>query len=169
MNTNLDALRRERRLYLLLSLVCVALLGVALYLQYALGKEPCPLCILQRYALVLIAIFGLAGAVSRSWRGIRIAHWLSILGALGGNIAAGYLVYVQFNPRVSCGYDAVEGFVSALPTTQWFPQLFAVQGLCEIAYPPILGLTIPTWSLIGFVVIFLALIWHRPKHGPAFT
>ncbi|GAB3629352.1 disulfide bond formation protein B [Pandoraea terrae] len=168
MNAHSDAvLRRERRLYLLLTAVCLALIGGALYFQYALGEDPCPLCILQRYALALIAIFGLAGAVSRGWAGIRLARWLSALSALGGAGAAAYLMYVQANPMVSCGYDVVEGFVDALPTSRWLPQVFQVQGMCQTVYPPILGLSLPTWALIGFVAIFLALVFHRPRRTSA--
>ena len=35
-------------------LICLALIGGALYMQIVLGEAPCPLCILQRYALLLI-------------------------------------------------------------------------------------------------------------------
>ncbi|VVE82887.1 disulfide bond formation protein B [Pandoraea sputorum] len=166
MNAQLDpAFRRERLLYLLLTVVCLALLGGALYFQYVLHEDPCPLCILARYALVLIAIFGLVGAVSRNWAGIKVARVLAALCAIGGMAASAYLIYVQANPMVSCGYDVVEGFVDALPTSRLLPQVFQVQGMCQTMYPPILGLTLPMWSLAAFVVIFLALALHRPRRA----
>ncbi|HBH37982.1 MAG TPA: hypothetical protein DDX06_06295, partial [Curvibacter sp.] len=60
-----DVLARltSRRVYLLIVLACLGLLGFGLYLQHVVGLEPCPMCIVQRYALVLVALFtGLAGA-----------------------------------------------------------------------------------------------------------
>ncbi|OYZ76531.1 MAG: hypothetical protein B7Y03_13895 [Polaromonas sp. 24-62-144] len=45
-----------RRLLAWISAVCVALLAFGLYLQHGVGLEPCPMCIVQRYALVLVAV-----------------------------------------------------------------------------------------------------------------
>ena len=42
----------RRLAYLLGVLVCAALMGWALWLQYGLGLDPCPLCLLQRLAVV---------------------------------------------------------------------------------------------------------------------
>lgn len=156
-----SALRRERRLYLLLGSICLALLGGALYLQHGLGEDPCPLCVLQRYAYLLIAIFAFGGAMARGWRCITVARWLVGLTALGGAIAAGDLIWVQHNPMVSCGYDAVEAFVDALPPSRWLPSVFKVQGMCQTVYPPLLGLSLPVWALIGFVLAFIAVL-RRP-------
>jgi disulfide bond formation protein DsbB len=55
-------LGRERRFLVLLGIICLALIGGALYMQIVLDEAPCPLCILQRYALLLIAIFAFVGA-----------------------------------------------------------------------------------------------------------
>ena len=45
-----------RVLALALFAVCGALLAFGLYLQHVKGIEPCPMCIVQRYALVLVAV-----------------------------------------------------------------------------------------------------------------
>ena len=36
--------------------VCVGLMGYALYAQYQLMLEPCPLCVLQRVAVILLGV-----------------------------------------------------------------------------------------------------------------
>jgi disulfide bond formation protein DsbB len=46
-----------RRILALISVACVAMLAFGLYLQHVVGLEPCPMCIVQRYALILVAIF----------------------------------------------------------------------------------------------------------------
>jgi disulfide bond formation protein DsbB len=63
-------LGRERRFLVLLGIICLALIGGALYMQIVLGEAPCPLCILQRYALLLIALFAFIGAAMRTRRSI---------------------------------------------------------------------------------------------------
>jgi disulfide bond formation protein DsbB len=65
-------LGRERRFLVLLGIICLALIGGALYMQIVLGEAPCPLCILQRYALLLIALFAFIGAAMRTRRSITV-------------------------------------------------------------------------------------------------
>jgi disulfide bond formation protein DsbB len=125
-------MRRERRLLVLLGFVSLGLVGGALYLQFFHGEDPCPLCIIQRYFFVLVAI-----------------------SALGGAATAARHVYVQSHPGFSCGFDALQPIVDGLPPASWLPQVFKVAGLCETPYPPILGLSLPQWSLIAFVLIFV--------------
>ena len=48
-----------RRTLLLVAVACVCMLGFGLYLQQVVGLEPCPMCIVQRYALVLVALIAL--------------------------------------------------------------------------------------------------------------
>ena len=65
-------LGRERRFLVLLGIICLALIGGALYMQIVLGEAPCPLCILQRYALLLIALFAFIGAAMRTQRSVTV-------------------------------------------------------------------------------------------------
>jgi disulfide bond formation protein DsbB len=148
-------LRRERGRLFALAVVALALLGGALYLQVYAHEDPCPLCILQRYAYLLIAIFALAGAATRTWRGVRIAEILVLLASLGGLVAAAQLVWVQAKPSFGCGYDALQPIVDALPLAKLLPSVFKVAGLCETVYPPILGLLLPQWAMLGFALILL--------------
>jgi protein dithiol:quinone oxidoreductase len=162
MNRTFDAssrlLARERRRLFLLALVCLALVAGALYLQFFKGEDPCPLCILQRYGYLLIAIFALLGSTSSSWRSIVIAETLVLISTLGGIAVAGRHVWLQAHPSFSCGFDKLQPIVDSLPPATWLPQVFKVAGLCETAYPPLLGLTLPQWSLVGFLLVLLALV-----------
>ncbi|WP_162874024.1 disulfide bond formation protein B, partial [Pseudomonas viridiflava] len=45
MSDNLMYLRREKRFLVLLGIICLSLIGGALYMQIVLGEAPCPLCI----------------------------------------------------------------------------------------------------------------------------
>jgi len=152
------ALRRERTLLVLLGLICVGLVGGALYLQFVEHQDPCPLCIIQRYFFLLIAIFAFLGARFNSWRGVRLLELFAALSALGGIVAAARHVYVLANPGFSCGFDALQPVVDSLPPAHWLPGVFKVAGLCETPYPPILGVSLPGWSLIAFVLAFVPLV-----------
>ncbi|MGF6773336.1 disulfide bond formation protein DsbB [Paraburkholderia sp. GAS199] len=157
MNNDNAMLRRERSLLVLLGLICIGLVAGALYLQYFLHEDPCPLCIIQRYFFLLIAIFAFLGARFDSWRGVRLLEVLAALSALAGVVTAARHVYVQAHPGFSCGFDALQPLVDSLPPAHWLPGVFKVAGLCETPYPPILGLSLPQWSLVAFVVMFVPL------------
>lgn len=127
-------------------------LAAALYMQHGKGLLPCTMCIIQRYAFLLI---GLAAILSIlvPCRPIRVL-WVAIglIGALGGIIAAVRNLWVLTHPEILCGRDPVELFLNGLPTAQWFPKIFVALGLCSDPIPPLLGLPLPAWSLIGLLL-----------------
>jgi disulfide bond formation protein DsbB len=57
-----------RRVLALVSVACVGMLAFGLYLQHVVGLEPCPMCIVQRYALVLVAVVSGITALARGPR-----------------------------------------------------------------------------------------------------
>jgi disulfide bond formation protein DsbB len=147
-------LRRERRLLVLLGLVCLALIGGALYLQYFKHEDPCPLCIIQRYFYLLIAVFAFLGASLKSWRAIAVLETLVVVCAAGGIASAVRHIEVQAS-LFNCGFDTLQPIVDSLPLARVLPSVFKVAGLCETLYPPILGLSLPQWSLVAFGLIFI--------------
>ncbi|MBA1191837.1 disulfide bond formation protein B [Pseudomonas entomophila] len=152
MNDYTSRLNRERRFLVLLGLICLALIGGALYMQVVLGEAPCPLCILQRYALLLIALFAFIGAAMPTARGVTLFEGLVVLSAIGGVIAAGRHAYILANPDVSCGIDVLQPIVDELPLAKVWPLVFQVDGFCTTPYPPVLGLSLAQWALLAFVL-----------------
>lgn len=136
------------------AVICLVALGIALYLQIVEEMLPCPLCIVQRYflaAIILICIiFSYLPGLSKLGAG------LGLLSALGGAATAGWHIWVQAHPGVSCGIDPLEVSLNTIPTANLFPLLFKADGLCSTFYP-FLGLSIPQWSLICFAIIALLL------------
>ncbi|MDY7563520.1 disulfide bond formation protein B [Pseudomonas sp. RTC3] len=145
-------LRREKRFLVLLGVICLTLIGGALYMQVVLDEAPCPLCILQRYALLFIAIFAFIGAAMPGRRSTTVFEGLTVLSAIGGIVAAGRHVYILANPNESCGLDVLQPIVDGLPLASWFPLGFQVDGFCTTPYPPILGLSLAQWALAAFVL-----------------
>ena len=74
-----------RRSLALMSAACVAMLAFGLYLQHSVGLDPCPMCIVQRYALVGVAITtGLASLrPQKTWQKIWAALALLLAGFYG--------------------------------------------------------------------------------------
>ncbi|MFD2273786.1 disulfide bond formation protein B [Undibacterium arcticum] len=86
---------KSRHLLLAVALVCIALLAAAMYMQLGLNMQPCPLCVLQRYAFVAIAIFCLIGGLGGF---TKPNAGLALIGALSGVGVAGYHLYVKAHP-----------------------------------------------------------------------
>ena len=150
-----------------IAFICVALLGVALYLQQIEHMLPCPLCVLQRYAFIGIALSCLIAA-SNSGTTRRVGIGLGLVSALSGIGVAGYHLYVLANPAMSCGIDPMETMVNKVFFSQWLPVLLKADGFCDTPYPPILGLSIPAWAMIWFVAIaftLFTLLLQRQRQG----
>lgn len=148
-------MKSTKSFFLLIALLCLVLLSVAVYLQIVEEMAPCPWCVIQRYIFCGIGIVSLIFAFSA--RGAqRVGLWLTGLLGLAGVGAAGWLIWVQAHPGLSCGIDPMETALNKYPTARWFPTLFEANGFCTTMYDDILGLSVPQWSGIWFVIITLA-------------
>lgn len=146
-------------------LACSALIGTALYLQLVKNMLPCPLCVAQRYAFIAIAAASLLALVLP-----QVAQrWFIALGiasaGYGLSVAIKH-VHVLANPEMSCGIDPLEVALNKIPFAEWVPVLFRADGLCDTPYPPILGLSIPAWALVWFVIFILALLYSFFQSSP---
>lgn len=147
---------RSRSALLAISLISFALIGAALYLQHAKDMLPCPLCVIQRYLFLAIGIAALGGALSNK---LRAGALVALLAGLGGLGVVGKHLYVLANPGFSCGIDPMETTLNKIPTAELMPWMFRAEGLCESAGDTVLGLSVPQWSAVWFVLLTLALIW----------
>ena len=148
-----------RRAFALICLACVLMLAFGLYLQHVVGLEPCPMCIVQRYALVLVALFtGLAGVFRNV--GLRFTGGLlALVAAVGGAYTAASQSWLQWYPPevVSCGRD-LYGMIETFPLKRALPMIFRGGGDCSKVDWTLFGLTLANWSFIAFVVLSLLLV-----------
>jgi disulfide bond formation protein DsbB len=147
-----------KSLLLAVGIVSLGLLGVALYEQHVLEWLPCPYCVLQRYAFVAIAIVCLVSSALQP-RAARIGAGLGSLAALTGAGLAGYHVWIQAHPSVSCGIDPLETALNRIPPATLLPWLFRADGFCTTPYPNLLGLSTPQWALVWFMIFAVTLGW----------
>jgi disulfide bond formation protein DsbB len=146
----------SRNLLLAIAAVSLALIGAALYLQHAMGLLPCPLCVIQRYFYLGIAVFSLIGAFANK---IKAGAGLALLCALGGLGYVAKHLYVLAHPGFSCGIDPMQTTLNKIPTATLLPGLFQADGLCEAAQETVFGLNVPQWSAVWFTILTLALVW----------
>ena len=150
MNETLAA-SRARWIFAAIGVSCVGLLGIAYFLQYGPGQQqPCPLCILQRYVYMTIAVVALGAAVMGTKRTATmvIAIVLTVFAAIGAALALWQVT--KGDSMTSCDTDLVGQIVYALPTRAWWPEFLAAYGGCADKFPPIFGLSAPLWSLLWF-------------------
>lgn len=152
-------MKTTRAVLLAVAFIAFAVLAVALYLQYFQDMQPCPLCVIQRYAFASIALIclicaGLPVGAQKAGSG------LGILAGLGGAGTAIWHLRVIAHPSISCGRDALEAPMNALPPATLLPSVFKVDAyaLCTTPYDPIMGLSIPQWSLLCSVVLVVILV-----------
>ena len=148
-----------RRVLALVSAACVAMLGFGMYLQYGVGLEPCPMCIVQRYALILLAIT--AGIASlRGQKGWWMG-WgsLAVLAAGFGAFVAARQSWLQWYPPeiATCGRDFY-GMIENYPISRAVPMIFRGSGDCTQVDWTFLGGSIANWSFLCFTVLGLAVL-----------
>jgi disulfide bond formation protein DsbB len=141
-----------RRVLALVCAACVAMLAFGLYLQHGVGLEPCPMCIVQRYALILVAVFAaLAGATSKKSLQVTAVSLLLVFAAGGAYVAARQSWLQWYPPEiVSCGRDFY-GMVETFPLKRAIPMIFRGSGDCTKVDWTFLGGSIANWSFVCFV------------------
>lgn len=148
-----------RRVLALTALVCVAMLAFGLYLQHVVGLEPCPMCIVQRYCLVLIALVTGLLALPRARPVHLTAAVLTVLLAGFGAFVAARQSWLQWYPLESatCGRDFY-GMIETFPLKRAIPMIFKGSGDCTKIDWTFLGGSIANWSFICFVLIGLVML-----------
>ena len=145
-----------RRVLALISLGCIALLAFGLYLQHVVGLEPCPMCIVQRYCMVLVAVVAALAAL----RGGKGAHLtasglLFLLCGFGAFVAARQSWLQWYPPEVlTCGRD-LYGMIENFPLQRVIPMVFKGSGDCAAVDWTFLGGSIANWSFLCFCGIAL--------------
>ena len=152
----LKVFQNPRRVWLLIALFCLGLLGFGLYLQHVVGLEPCPMCIVQRYVMILITLVALMGAALQSRRAVwTTGGLLSLLAASGAYVAARQSWLQWYPPEVvSCGRDFY-GMIETFPLQRAIPMIFKGGGDCSQVDWTFLGGSIANWSFFCFVGVFL--------------
>jgi disulfide bond formation protein DsbB len=149
----------RRPAYLLGFLVCAGLMGWALYLQYGLDLDPCPLCIFQRIAVIATGVVFLVAAVHNPRRGGAAVYALLTLIVAGtGAALAALQVWIQAQPKgsvASCGMG-LNYMLETLPLTEVIGRVLKGSGECAEQGWLFMGLAIPAWTFVFFIAMIVS-------------
>jgi protein dithiol:quinone oxidoreductase len=151
-----------RIVFAAIAAACASLIAAAIfYFQDQLGLEPCPMCILQRYAFIAVGAVALVAAIHGARRlGLRIYAGLIVLFSIAGAGVAIRHSYLQHFPpaRETCGAD-LDFLLNNFSLAEAFPKIFAGTGSCSKVDWTFLGLSIPEWALVWFVAFAALALW----------
>lgn len=149
-------LPRRRPAYLLGFLVCAGLMSWALWLQYGLGLEPCPLCAFQRIAVISTGVVFLLAAIHNPGRVGAIAYAVLtlIVSGVGAGLAAWH-VWIQGQPKgavSACGMG-LNYMLETMPLTEVIGRVLKGSGECAEQGWLFMGLAIPSWTFVFFIAM----------------
>ena len=132
----------------MLATLGLAMLAVALYYQYALGDEPCQVCIHARLWVVAITLSALFMLFMPQTSLLRVLGNLGILVAGVGLFERARYLYRLENGigDGSCQFQL--GMPDWFAVDRWMPWLFEVRNLCSFTPEMLFGLSMAE-TLIG--------------------
>ena len=140
------------------------MMAYALYAQYALFLDPCPLCIFQRVAVIMLGVVMLVAA----WhdppgQSKYVYAVLASLSAVAGAGVAGWHVRLQHLPPdnvPSCG-PGLNYMLDNFPLGEALKMVFTGSGECANIDWQLLGLSMPAWVLIAVLAVGGMGVWNN--------
>ncbi|MFC3194219.1 disulfide bond formation protein B [Marinicella sediminis] len=155
---------------LLPALGCASLLIYALHVEYVDFLMPCNLCILQRVVFFVVGVLFLLASLKPVKHAVRKVMGVLILLASGVGIGiAGRHVWLQNLPSELVP-DCGPSLHMLLEDSSWWSAVSSVlsaSGSCAEIKWTFWGMSMPTWTLISFIIIFLyTILWMVVKVEP---
>lgn len=144
-------------------LACVAMELSAIYFQFVLMLEPCPLCITQRLIVFALATVFAAGALHNPQdTGLRVYFGLASLIALTGAAVAVYHFAIQLLPHeesAGCGPGA-SYILEHFSLGDALRMFLTGTGDCTQVVWSLFGLSMPFWVALTFLGIVVFCLWR---------
>ncbi len=145
-------------------LFCAGMMAYALYAEYVLFLDPCPLCVFQRMAVIMLGMVLLVAAVHDPQGRLKYMYaGLAALSAVAGAGVAGWHVRLQHLPPdniPSCG-PGLDYMLDNFPLGDALKMVFAGSGECASIDWQLLGLSMPAWVLIAVLAAGGLGIWNN--------
>lgn len=158
----------KRQSNLIGSIACGGLMAYALYAQYQLLLEPCPLCVFQRMAVIGMGIFFLIAAIHNpnSWGSRVYAFLIGLVATAGSGVAARH-VWLQHFPLdevLSCN-PGFSYMIESFPLGEALGMIFKGSGECTDIDWLFLGLSMPAWTFLCIVMLGAFGIWTNLRRN----
>ena len=151
---------KNRRFQWFLFAVALSLSLASLYFEFIIGLAPCPLCIMQRFAVFVLTItlfFKLLFSSKKLRCGFAIG---ALFISFTGLFFASRQVYLQSLPAdkvPACG-PSLEMLMKYFPTQDLIHALFYGTGSCAKIDWTFGGASIAFWSMLAFIGFIIALL-----------
>jgi len=158
----------RRQKFFLGFLFCSGLIAYALFAQYFLYLEPCPLCIFQRVAVISMGIIFLICSLLEPKSSLAkiISSTLFVIAGSFGVAVASRHVWLQNLPSdqvPGCG-PGLDFMMSTFPINEVFEMVFNGSGECATIDWSFLSLSMPAWVIICSLFLIAYAIWIN--YGP---
>jgi disulfide bond formation protein DsbB len=144
--------------------VCCGLMGFALFAQHVLLLDPCPLCVLQRVAVISLGVLFLLAALHDPAGSGRIVYAVLLgIAALGGAGIAGWHARLQRLPAdevPACG-PGLDYMLDNFPIADALKMVFSGSGECAEIVWQFLGLSMPAWVLVWMFGLGSVAVWNN--------
>ncbi len=147
-------------------IVMLAMLFALYYLEGVLLLDPCPLCMVDRGILVVIAVICLIAFVHNSSGSMRWVYSIvaGLFSVFGIGVAARHIWLQGLPPDQvpECGPD-LSYMLDVFPLGDVIKRIFTGSGQCAEVSWTFLGFTIPQQTLFLFILIFVLVIFAHLK------
>ncbi|MCC5791962.1 MAG: disulfide bond formation protein B [Legionellaceae bacterium] len=160
--------RINRRLsFIALSWVSMLVLAASFYLEYGWRLEPCTLCLMQRYIVVLLCLTAFLCARIQKPGRLKALMGLQLFLALAGVYFAARQLWLQSLPadQVPACMPSLDTLIHYFPWQDVFTAIFLGSGDCGKVDWSLGGISLAFWSLLYFLFIgsvSLFFLWKLP-------
>lgn len=155
------AILRWRIGFFVLFLVCVGMMGFALYHQFYQWLMPCLLCVYERLIVIALAVLSLVAVIWRptTRRGVLVFSSLYALVTLWGAAITVWHLMLLHGPKeagISCASSLPFPIdLNAMPG--WISAVIRPVGDCSVDNFTLLGMSMPFWLLVAFIGFLIPL------------
>ena len=150
-----------KRTFGILFFICMGMMAVALFMEHFLMLKPCMLCYVQRGAVLILGLIAAVGYFSnikniKTYMAFLLASYVAIFSGIGLTLRQLYLQSLPAELVPSCAPD-VDYLLDTLPFLEVLIMAITGDGNCAEVLWSFMGISIPGWVFIGFLIILIYL------------
>ena len=148
-----------RKTFVIVFFACFGMMAVALFMEHFLLLKPCMLCYMQRGAVIVLGLIAGAGFLINpkklsSYKVLLITCCTVLLCGIGLSLRQLYLQSLPAELVPSCAPD-IDYLLDTLPFLEVLIMAIIGDGNCAEVLWSFMGISIPGWTLIGFLIILI--------------
>lgn len=150
-----------------LAIITLGVFITSLYLQYKVGLQPCPLCLMQRFCVILLLLLCLLTVMPITLRTLKRFTLLQILFASAGlyfSLRQLWLLTLPSGQMPAC-MPGLDILIQYFPWQTVAQALFWGSGDCSESPWRLFGLSLPGWSTLYFSLMWVACFILYKKTG----